>query len=470
MPVSSGRITKTRKGKGAPTHGKNHRWESFNNKIAQIGALDPLHRVRRHDLGTEDLSTTTSYFQKGLQRWSELNLARGFIAFKRAVMPLCESLPQLLHFESRIMELLAEHIAAHEKASLEPLLDLLTAFARDLGVRFEKHYGRALELISGILAKPQDVDVIEWTFGSLAWLFKYLWRLLVPNLCPTYDMLAPLLGRSRHTPHVARFAAEAMSFLVTKAAAPSNRQTALGKIVAHIRDDLYSMAGDRQFTLYRDGIMAMFAEAIKGTGEAIHTSGPALAQALLAALPEAEREPNPNPIWTSVICGALTSVLHGSNATAMTELVAAIVGYIRSDVENGSFAHLPWRCLPWCRVIGTLAGVRGGSRVAEWPPLVDAFIRLVESFSMAQPGAVDVMDGLLWRDVIVNAAIVWHQAPMDTLIKHKTAFTHTITHEPFVQWFIPFCVYLHQLDSGRFSSLFRQDFQKWVAVFFSPPP
>jgi U3 small nucleolar RNA-associated protein 20 len=460
MPVSSGRITKSRKGKTAPTHNKNHRWESFNTKISQIGALDPLHRLRRHELDAEDFSLTTSYFLKGVQRWSELCMASGWVSFKRQVLPLCESLPQLLHFEARIMDLLAEHIAAHEKESLEPLLELLTAFARDLGVRFEKHYGRALELISAILGGPQDVEVIEWTFGSLAWLFKYLWRLLVPNLAPTYDALAPLLGRTRHTPHVARFAAEALSFLVKKAASTSNRETSLPSIVAHVRDDLCSMADERQFTLYRDGVMLMFAEAMRGTGQAIHSSAPAVVSVLLAALPESERTPGPNQIWTGVLCGALTSVLHNSNATALVDLVDAIVEHIKADVAQGPSEEQPWRCTPWCRVIGVLAGVRGGSRVEKWTPLVEVLVDLLAGLAKARPDVPEDLVGLLWQDVLVNAAIVWQQAPMDALIKFKTSFTQTMTREPCMRWFVPFCVYLDELDAGRFNSLFRQDFQK----------
>ena len=32
------------------------------------------------------------------------------------------------------------------------------------------------------------------------------------------------------------------------------------------------MTEDRQFTLYKDGLMTMFAEAIKGTDQSIHSA------------------------------------------------------------------------------------------------------------------------------------------------------------------------------------------------------
>ncbi len=88
------------------------------------------------------------------------------------------------------MDLLAEYISKQNKDSLEPFIGSLTAFAHDLGVRFEKYYPRALQLIVDIASKPQTVEVVEWTFAALAFLFKYLSRLLVPNLVPTYDAIS----------------------------------------------------------------------------------------------------------------------------------------------------------------------------------------------------------------------------------------------------------------------------------------
>ena len=135
MPsTSSGRITKARRNKALPTHHKNHRWESFTTKVAKLHSLDPLRKVRRHDLDAEDLSSTTSYFRNGLEKWADLNISKAFVSFRREVLPLSESLPQILHFEHRIVDLLASYIEKQDKESLEPLLDLLTALSHDLHI------------------------------------------------------------------------------------------------------------------------------------------------------------------------------------------------------------------------------------------------------------------------------------------------------------------------------------------------
>ncbi|KAF9769469.1 hypothetical protein IL306_013076 [Fusarium sp. DS 682] len=464
---SSGRITKARKNKNSTPHQKNHRWESFTTKISKFNSLQPLRKVRRHDLDNEDLSTTTSYFQTGLQKWGELNVSKPFSAFKTKVWPLCESLPQLLHFEQRIMDLLADFIAGQDKEALEPLLDLLTAFSHDLGVRFEKHYGRSLDLIVAIAAKPQDVDVIEWTFGALAFLFKYLSKLLVPDLRPTFKVMAPLLGKSRHPPHIARFAAEALSFLVKKAAAPSHRETALKRLVECARDDLLSIKDDRQFTLYKDGLMTMFAEAIKGTDNIIHSTGPAVFAALVDAIPEEERSLTEDTTWTDVVCGVLTSVIHHATTDTFGDFATGIHEAVRANMERISTADRQWQVVPLLRIYGTLAGVRKGNRLSDWAPLVKNFIDMLSGVTKAGLEVPQGAASTVWKFVIVNIAIVWHHAPIDALIPHLVPLIQSLSREPFMKWFIPFCCYFCELDAQRFESLFRNDFQRFIANHWS---
>lgn len=459
-PNSSGRITKARKSKNSTPHQKNHRWESFTTKIAKFNSLQPLRKVRRHDLETEDLSTSTSYFQTGLKKWGELNVSKPFVSFKREVWSLCETLPQLLHFEQRIMDSLADHIALQEKESLEPLLDLMTAFAHDLGPRFEKHYGRSLDLIVAVASKPQDVEVIEWTFGALAFLFKYLSKLLTPDLRPTFKVMTPLLGKSRTPPHIARFAAEALSFLIKKAAAPSHRDSSLKLIIEHARDDLCSIVGDRQFILYKDGLMTMFAEAIKGTDHTIHSTGSAIFAALIKSIPERERTLAEETTWTDVMCGVLTSVIHHSTVVTFEEFAVSVHWTIEEDMKRTSTADTEWQLVPWVKIYGTLAGVRKGSRISDWTHLVRNLVEMLAQVTKASLEVPKDADSIVWSSLVVNMAIIWDHAPIDALIPYIVSLVQSLTREPFMKWFIPFCSYFCELDSERFGSLIRSDFQK----------
>lgn len=458
-PKNTGRIVKARKHHSTP-HQKNHRWESFTTKIAKFHSLQPLRKVRRHDLETEDLSATTSYFQNGLQKWSELNISKGFGSFKRDVWSISESLPQILHHEQRIMESLARHIAMQETEALEPLLDLLTALAHDLGVRFEKHYAKSIELITAIAGRPQPVQVIEWAFGALAFLFKYLSKLLVPDLRPTYDVMAPLLGRSRHLPHIARFAAEALSFLVKKAAAPSQRETALPLFVRHVRDDLLRIKDDRQFLLYRDGIMTMFAEAMKGTENSIHTTGSAVMSCLLDCIPDDEKRLSEDSTWTDSVGGILTSTIHHATIDTFDPIFETVLDHCLATVESPAASNGLVRSVPLINMIGLLAGVRKGTRIKEWPRLVATLDRLLKDLTSSLGEVANKSSPFVWRSIMVNIVLVWHHAPMDALIAHLTSLCQVLTGEPLMRWYIPFCSYFCDLDAGRFNSLFRADFQK----------
>jgi len=456
MPsTTSGRIVKTSRGSKRTPHQKNHRWESFSTKISKLHSLDPLRKVRRHDLDAEDLDATTSYLRNGLDKWAELNISRPYMAFKREINPLSESLAQILYHEDRIMDALAKYIAQHEKESLEPLLDLVTAFAHDLGVRFEKHYPRALELIVNLASKIHDVEVIEWTFAALAFLFKYLSRLLVPDLRATYDAVAPLLGKSRVPGHIARFAAEAMSFLVKKAAAPSHKDKALPLFVEHVRKDLNSAVGAKQFQLYSEGVMTMFAEAIKGVGDGVHSTGPEIYAALLQHVPEDELQLPDQAVWTGVCCGVLTSIIHHTSVDTFRTIETRVLEQ----------AVVGERSVLFIQVLGVMAGVRKGTRIHDWAALMKSLTQLLVSLS-AQKEQVEAMDpSQVWQKLIVNTAIVWSRAPMDAILPTLSTFNGVLTKEPLMRWYILFCSYLADLNPERFRGLFLKDFQKYDSRF-----
>ncbi|KAG8164752.1 hypothetical protein KVR01_005027 [Diaporthe batatas] len=488
MPVTtSGRVSKARK--NSTPHQKNHRWESFSTKISKLNSLDPLRKVRRHDLEDEDLSATTSYLRNGVVKWSDLNISKSFTDFKREIMPLCETLPQILHFQDKIMDLLAQYLGMQDREALEPLLDLLTAFAHDLGTKFEQYYQRSLEILVAIASKPQDVDVIEWTFGAFAWLFKYLSKLLVPDLTPTYDMLAGLLGKRKHPIHINRFAAEAMSFLVKKAAAPSNRQTALPRIVAHVRDDLQDLArslarknqGDegelagyemeaayktKQFEAYREGIMIMFSEAMKGPGSTLHSTATYLFDALLESVPSTELEPGNPTCWTDVCCGVLISIIHHSTADSFQVLSESILEVASRRMKNEGQDN-PFGLSLFTRLLGIMAGVRSGSRLNDWRPVVKTLTELLQLLSKDADNISKYSGSIVWDTVVGNTAICWTQAPMDALMPSLNDFNKAMTREPLMRWYIPFCGYLAEVNGARFRSLFQKPFQKFVAAHWS---
>ncbi|KAL8356670.1 hypothetical protein RB601_001802 [Gaeumannomyces tritici] len=476
MPATkSGRIVKARRGTNLTAHQKQHRWESFTTKISKLHSLDPLRKVRRHDLETEDLSATTSYLRAGVEKWTDLNISKPFTNFKREILPLCDSLAQILHFETKIMGMFVSYISQHEKEALEPLLDLLTAFAHDLGVRFERHYAKSLELIIALASRPQDAEVVEWTFAALAFLFKYLARLLVPDVRPTYQAMAPLLGRARQPHYIARFAAEALSFLVKKSAAPAHRDSSLPTLIRCVRDDLVGMVDDKNFELYYHGVMTMLAEALKSSGNTLHSTAPELYTRLLRSIPINEFEPpskeksafDHQTPWSDVCCGVLTSAIHHSTPETFAPLADAIVAEAASALAHPDAKDHPWRLPIFTRLFGIMAGVRRGARVTAWPALVKTLSDVLGALSEMPEAASSRAGSLLWEHVVINVAIVWGQSPVDALIPAIQPITDVMAREPFMKWFIPFCSYFSTLSADKFRSHLRSHFRKFVVAHWS---
>jgi U3 small nucleolar RNA-associated protein 20 len=467
MPVNtSGRIIKTRKAKNGTPHQKNHRWESFTTKISKLNSLDPIRRVRHHDIDAEDLSTSTSYFKTGLEKWQELNMSEGFISFSRDVLPMCDSLPQILHFEDKIMEIFVTCLGKKERESVEPLLGLMTDFAHDLGPRFEKHYPKALELVTSIAGTPQDVEVIEWSFTSLAFLLKYLSKLVVPDLRPTYDLIAPLLGKHRQRPHIARFAAEAMSFLIKKAGTPGQREKALPLIINHAKADLLSMSEAKEFGLYYHGLMTLFAEAMKGNGLNVHTTGPSIFRALVLALDEKDLSSKEPSAWMNVICGVLTSMIHHSSSDTFRELLEIIIELTNSSVESFTVSHneYDFRALLFsARMIGIVAGVRKGTRVNDWPGLLKSMSNILKVVSKRPAFVAKQEDEFeIWNSLIHSVSIIFQYTPMDAVIPFISISMDSLTKDPLATWFLAFCSYLSEAEPERFKSIVLPYFQRFV--------
>lgn len=88
------------------------------------------------------------------------------------------------------------------------------AVSKDLQKDFYEYFPRCLIVIIDLL-RTKDTEQIEYTFTSLAYLFKFLWRYLIQNIKTVFDLLLPLLADTQPT-YVNNFAAESFAFVVRK--------------------------------------------------------------------------------------------------------------------------------------------------------------------------------------------------------------------------------------------------------------
>jgi U3 small nucleolar RNA-associated protein 20 len=438
--------------KGGTVTTRKHRFESFSLRIAKL-KIEPVRRGRSTIVDDAELDAAYSYFKDSLVEWRDLNTSEAFTTFARQVAPLCESLPQVLHHNDRILDLLVQYIEKGDTWSAEPLLSLMAHFAHDLGVKFEKHFERAVKTVSQLAAKHPDFEVIEWSFTCLAWLFKYLSRLLVPDLRPVFDLMAPLLGKEHQKPFVTRFAAEALSFLVRKAGAVYHRDTnPLRLVLGHISKELEPLQGSGKDGEFQQGLMSLFADSMRGVQRGLHSSAAAVLQEMIlqtydkiyAALRYAPLEP--------ILIGVVTAVIHHSDAQNFQPLLDIILSYIKKTSSDPALAGLS------SRLIFISCGTRQGARVDSWKSVLEALGPLLHALS-----ASDGVYAADRQDLLSAVALVFQSCPLDTAIAH-VQFLEALSRSVWEATFLPFCNLFASLGAERFQTLLLPYFKRCVTT------
>ncbi|KAL1595091.1 U3 snoRNP protein [Paraconiothyrium brasiliense] len=452
-PAAKPQLRVAKRVKGGTKSSKNHTFESFAQRIAKL-KIEPVRRGRSTIIDDAELDATFSYFKDTLVEWRDINLSEIFSTFARRVAPLCDSLPQVLHYEDRIFDLLVENIEKGDKNSEEPLLKLLANFAHDLGVRFEKHFERAVRTVAHLAATHADVEVIEWSFTCLAWLFKYLSRLLVPDLRPVFDLMVPLLGKARQKLFVMRFAAESLSFLVRKAGAAYHRdQSPLRTIIRHASELLKDSKGTVQDIDFQQGLMTLFADSIKGVQRGLHSSAVAIVKEMLLCTYDEDYANLQSPPLEFVLKGVITSVIHHSDAENFQPLLEAFIETIKSKTSDKRYLGLS------SRLLFVVCSVRKGSRVAQWPPVLETINFLVTSIDESS-----TIEATHTQELLSALAVVFQYCPIDAAIPH-TQLLEKLSKEPLEKFFLSFCNTFAELGPERFNTLLLSYFKR--SVYYS---
>lgn len=318
---------------------KTHRFEPFSKRIAKI-TINPVRRNVPSIIESSGLSSKSSIFGQSLLEWSEINISQDFVDFARTVRDSCETLPQVIHHADLIMENLEKHIRKSDPLSLEPLLNLLTYLARDLGPRFECYFGRAVTLICDIASTNNDISVVEWCFNSLAWLFKYLSRLLVTDLRHLYDLMAPLLGKTRQKHFIMRFAAEAFSYLIRKASSIYYKnQEPLNLILSHVVND-FATVSKMERDRYSESIISLIFESVRGVKREIHVTGVTTFTVFLQHLVSSPTDSYRNTQFYHLVSGLLHKFVHIFDSTTLKQVMRPLLQIISTLSVHGSASEV----------------------------------------------------------------------------------------------------------------------------------
>lgn len=425
-----------------------HKFEPFSQRIAKL-KIDPIRRTQPSDLDPTDEDSVSSSFRTSLEKWKGLNLSENFANFAREAGPLCETLPQILHHEDKLMDLLAKYIEKKDAVSMEPLLDLLARFVQDLGQRFERHFSRSITLVASIAGSHSDFEVIEWSFTCLAYIFKSLSRLLTPDLCPTLAIMTPYLGKKRQKGFVTRFAAESMSYLIRRAGAKYKKdEMPLRKAVSFLFQDIQGTSESPNAGEYADGIMIMFTEAIRGIQGGLHSTGQDIICCMLEVVKE-QGQNRPN-MAEEIVVGTLTDVIHNTNAETFAPILDVVI-------ENASFIDLQSKSLTMdfkVELLFVVTATRKGSRIRDWRPINEILLKLLDAWVLNPSVVTDV------RGLLVTTAVTLQSCPMDQLLPFMRSLMDAVSNGKDPRDFLGFCSLWSRFESDRFESTILPYLQK----------
>ncbi|KAK9460570.1 uncharacterized protein V1516DRAFT_712612 [Lipomyces oligophaga] len=323
---------------------RRNKFLSFRERVDRI-KIDPLRKSKRQD--ELDGKETESYLHVGLQKWKDLSTSAAFVQFNTDASPIAQSLPQVMYHKSEIFNYLESAILIQDRFGLQPLLDLLVQFAHDLGPVFEEFFPRTVGFLITV-ASHEELEVVEWTFNCMAYLFKYLYRSLSTKLLDTFDLICPLFSQHERRPYLARFAAESFSYFVRNA-------KSVDFFIPHIfekRSELNSKGFDTAMTV-------MLAEAMKGPDSTLHSRAARLSTRLHEYCLDTSSESN-----YYIFLDVLTDVLHHVNHETSTALYHSSLKFLKSQLQSTEIS--PEIICMITKELVLLVGLRKGSRVPSW--------------------------------------------------------------------------------------------------------
>ncbi|XP_048578586.1 small subunit processome component 20 homolog isoform X2 [Nematostella vectensis] len=259
------------------------KFQRFAERVSNI-RLDISHRVEKR---TESPDETETFCYDSLLKWRELNCTLHFQQAARELQPLVQTLAQLVHHETQVIEILKKHLQISDSLALEPLLDFLVNLARDLQNDFYPYFKDFFHILVHLLSvNSQDSVFLEQVFSALGYLFKFLWRYMIKDMDNVYSLYSPLLSQ-QHKLHIQQFAAESFAFLARKA-----------KDQNKLLDMLFSSL-DGQEDLGQ-GVGFLCFEMIKGVRKQFHSQTDFLLPIMLSKLGPAQKKVSLELPWNLV--------------------------------------------------------------------------------------------------------------------------------------------------------------------------
>ncbi|KAK9863125.1 hypothetical protein WJX84_001609, partial [Apatococcus fuscideae] len=221
----------------------------------------------------EPLPGSSSFFQEELGKWRERSTAPHFLTAAATVQNLTQTLPQLIHHKGAIMEALMGGLIMEGAESLQPLLGLSAAFARDLQADFVPFFPRLMQRLARLISSGLDrtPETVQLVFECVSKICRDLCHQLSADLPGALKATVGL--RYSHASYVRGLAAQSLGLLFRHAGNTAHKRGLLA---------LYAEQAIRPTEERTDGAGLLVAEAAKGANHSLHSQASRLLSLLFA--------------------------------------------------------------------------------------------------------------------------------------------------------------------------------------------
>ncbi|KAI5069079.1 hypothetical protein GOP47_0015380 [Adiantum capillus-veneris] len=243
-------------------------FKSFSQRVEEVD-LDVFRSLAPLKL---EPSGGTSFFHESLVSWRELNSAVEFTFVYEQLLPIIQTLPQLILHKELVMNTLISHLQLSAIHSLQPILSLIAILSRDLRSEFLSFIPQFLGACANLFQSGGDrePEIIEQVFTSVSYIFKYLQK----SLCKDIKFILKATRQLRYYKrlYIQEFAAEAVSYLLRNT---SNEQLIKG--IRRVLVEVHLKPSKENI----NSCSSLFWYTLKGPGMTLHSRSDSVLRLLL---------------------------------------------------------------------------------------------------------------------------------------------------------------------------------------------
>ena len=189
--------------------------KTFNQQLAEVKIS--YFKIGERRIGEKEDDDQISYLYSTLEKWIDLDCTEDFSRIIKRLGGLLSisTLPQILNRKEELIKVIHDELQLKDHPSLNSLLEILIALAKDLNDDYYPHFKQTFKLLLNQLA-TKNVDSIENIFLTLAYLFKVLWRCMINDINALFHLYADNLLNEQKRDYIIAFSSQSFAFLLRK--------------------------------------------------------------------------------------------------------------------------------------------------------------------------------------------------------------------------------------------------------------